>query len=85
MGKIWTCRRVFGRNAQDISLWGLMRGDHVKNYRTHYFCPSAHKQGDKDLTAHRLPIVEHFPSAAMTGSRDCDNECMDRTVGLEVV
>ena len=31
------------------------------------------------------PIVEHFPSAAMTGLRDCDNECMDRTVGLEVV
>ena len=38
IGKIWTCNRVFGRDAQDISLWGLMCGDHIKNSRTHYFC-----------------------------------------------
>ena len=79
------CRRVFGRDAQDISLWGLLCGDHIKNYKTHYFCLSARKQQDEDLIGRRLPIIERFPSAAMTSSRDCNNECMDLIVGLEVV
>ena len=35
------CSRVFGRNGQDISMWGIMRGDYVKNSGTHYLCPSA--------------------------------------------
>ena len=41
MEKIWACSRVFEHNAQDISIWGLMRGYYVKNCGTYYLCPSA--------------------------------------------
>ena len=47
--------------------------------------PSTRGQGDEGLTGHQLPIVEHFPSTNMTGLRDCNNKCVDQTIGLEVV
>ena len=37
MGKICVRSRVFGSGAQDISIWGYMRGDYAKDCGAHHF------------------------------------------------
>ena len=88
MGKIWAYSRVFGRDVQDISLWGLMRGDYTKNYGTHYLYPSAwptvrwYVDKEEDLPNYRFPLVARFPIYYYDGFEGpCDNRCMDRIFG----